>query len=59
MQATLQWKMRATPQDKKMIAYAAKHFRFKKSQLIKALVRATYQHAKHERDTNQKQLSPA
>ena len=56
MQATLQWKMRVTPADKKLIAYAAKHFRCKQSQLVKALVRAAHKTITAEKKN---QLSPA
>lgn len=60
--ATLQWKMRISPQDKKMIAYAAKHFHMSQSRTIKTIAREVYQLIKAEKSaerTNQKELAPA
>lgn len=61
--ATEEFKMRVSEQDKKMIAYVAKHFNRKQSQIGRDLFRAAYEVIKAEksaeRNVNPKQLSPA
>ena len=53
------WTMRVSPQDKKMIAYVAKHYRCKQSQFIKAMVREIYATKIAEQENKIRQLSPA
>jgi len=54
--ATLQWTMRASPQDKKVITDLAKHYHCKQARLVKVVM---YQlHAMKIAGRNNPKLSP-
>lgn len=57
--ATLQWKMRASEQDKKMIADTAKHFHMSQSLIVKTLVREVYQLIEAEKSAGRKVNHPS
>jgi len=57
--ATLQWKMRVSPQEKKMIVAVAKHYRCKQSAFFKLMICELYAAKIAEKTNSNKQPSPA